>query len=148
MVKFHQGLSDRSVYLRYFQKVKLSTRTAHHRLSRVCFLDYDREMALLAEHCDPESNEHRVIAVATLTKIPPRSEGEVAVLISDHYHGQGLGNELIARLVGFARDEGLKRVTASTMSENTGMCAVFEKLGFQLYTNPEDQLVDARLYLE
>lgn len=148
MVKFHEGLSDRSVYLRYFQRVKLSTRTAHERLSRVCFLDYDREFALLAEHRDPQTKERKVVAVATLVKLPPSSEGEVAVLISDDHHGQGLGKELIRRLVGVARDEGLHQVTASTMLENIGMCAIFERLGFRLSTNYEEQLVDAKLVLE
>jgi len=148
MVKFHEGLSDRSVYLRYFQRVKLSTRTRHERLSRVCFLDYDREFALIAEHRDPQTKERQVIAVATLLKLPPKSDGEVAVLVSDDYHGQGLGKELIARLVCIARDEGLQRVTASTMLENAGMCAVFQKLGFQLSTDFEEQLVDAKLVLE
>jgi acyl-CoA synthetase (NDP forming)/RimJ/RimL family protein N-acetyltransferase len=148
MVKFHEGLSDRSVYLRYFQRVKLSTRTAHHRLSRVCFLDYDREMALLAELRDPGTGECRIIAVATLVKLPPKNDGEVAVLISDDFHGKGLGKELIGRLVVVARDEGLRRVTASTMVENVGMCAVFERLGFQLSTDFEEQLVNATLKLE
>jgi len=148
MVKFHEGLSDRSVYLRYFQRVKLSTRTAHHRLSRVCFLDYDREMALLAELRDPRTGERKIIAVATLVKLPPKNDGEVAVLISDDFHGQGLGKELIGRLVGVARAEGVRRVTASTMVENVGMCAVFERLGFQLSTDFEEQLVNATLELE
>jgi len=148
MVKFHEGLSDRSVYLRYFQRMKLSTRTAHERLARVCFLDYDRELALLAEHRNPQTTERKIIAIATLAKLAPRSEGEVAVLISDDYHGQGLGKELIGRLVCFARDEGLQRVVASTMVENAGMCAIFEKLGFQLSTDFEEQLVDAKLVLE
>jgi acyl-CoA synthetase (NDP forming)/RimJ/RimL family protein N-acetyltransferase len=148
MIKFHEGLSDRSVYLRYFQRVQLRTRTAHERLSRVCFLDYDRELALLAEHRDPQTTERKIIAIATLVKLQPRGAGEVAVLISDDYHGQGLGTKLIARLVCFARDEGLQRVVASTMLENAGMCAIFQKLGFQLSTNFEVQLIDAKLVLE
>src|SRR5271165_956007 len=148
MVKFHEGLSDRSVYLRFFQRVKLSTRTAHQRLSRVCFLDYDREMALLAELREPRTGERTIIAVATLVKFPPKNDGEVAVLISDDFHGQGLGKELIGRLVGVARAEGVRRVTASTMVENVGMCAVFERLGFQLSTDFEEQLVNATLMLE
>ncbi|HXZ80318.1 MAG TPA: GNAT family N-acetyltransferase [Terriglobales bacterium] len=147
MIKFHQGLSDRSVYLRYFQHVKLSTRTAHDRLVRVCFLDYDREIALLAEQWNASSQERRVIGVGTLQKLFPKSEGEVAVLVSDDYHGQGLGKELIARLVSFARDERLQVVSATTMIENAGMCAVFKKLGFQLSTDFEEQLVTAKLDL-
>ena len=147
MVKFHEGLSDRSVYMRYFQRVKLSTRTAHHRLSRVCFLDYDREFALLAEVRNPHSDDRRIVAVATLVKSPQKSEGEVAVLITDDCQRQGLGKELIRRLIGFAQDEGLRRVVASTMLDNLGMSAVFEKLGFQLSTDFEEQLVNATLSL-
>ena len=49
MVDFHKELSERSVYLRYFQPLKFSQRTAHERLTRICFIDYNREMALVAE---------------------------------------------------------------------------------------------------
>ncbi len=49
MVRVHQPLSERSVYMRYFQVTQLSTRVAHERLVRICFIDYDREMALVAE---------------------------------------------------------------------------------------------------
>ena len=57
ITKFHEKLSERSVYLRYFQPLKLSTRTAHERLTRICFIDYDREMALVAERKDPATGE-------------------------------------------------------------------------------------------
>ena len=146
MVKFHEGLSDESVYLRYFQHVKLSVRTAHERLARVCFLDYDREIGLLAEYLDPSTNDTRAVAIGTLQKMFPKSEGEVAVLVSDDCHGQGLGKELIARLVSFARDEQLQVVSATTMVENYGMTAIFKRLGFKLSTD-EDQLVTAKLFL-
>ena len=132
--------------MRYFQGVKLRTRTSHQRLSRVCFLDYDRELALLAEHHDARGDSRKIVAVATLVRAS-RNEGEVAVLISDDCQGQGLGKELIARLVEVARDEGLGAVVASTMMENTGMCAVFRKLGFELTTDYEEELVNARLVL-
>ena len=49
MVKFHDTLSERSVYLRYFHLMNLPQRVAHERLTRICFIDYDREMALVAE---------------------------------------------------------------------------------------------------
>ena len=53
LVAFHGTLSERSVSLRYFHAMKLSTRVAHERLTRICFIDYDREMALVAERQDP-----------------------------------------------------------------------------------------------
>ena len=56
MVNFHQTLSDRSVYLRYFYSLSLSSRVSHDRLVRICFVDYDREMAIVAEHRDATGN--------------------------------------------------------------------------------------------
>ncbi len=52
MVEFHKSLSDSTVYLRYFQMQRLESRVAHERLIRKCFLDYDREIALVAERVD------------------------------------------------------------------------------------------------
>ena len=57
LVQFHGTLSDRSVVLRYFHVMTLSTRVAHERLTRICFIDYDREMALVAERQDPQSGQ-------------------------------------------------------------------------------------------
>jgi acetyltransferase len=102
----------------------------------------------LAELRELQTGARKIIAVATLSKFPTKSEGDVAVLVSDDYHGQGLGMELIRRLVDFAREEGLRRVVALTMPENMGMCAIFKKLGFQLSTDFEEQLVDATLMLD
>ncbi len=147
MVRFHEELSDESVYLRYFQRVKLSTRTAHRRLSRICFLDYDREIALLAELRDHDTGHRRIVAVATLVKIPQKNDGEIAVLITDKFQRQGLGRELLRRLVEFARDEGLNRIVASTMLENQGMRTVFAKLGFELSIDEDEGLVNASIKL-
>ena len=59
MAEFHRTLSDRTVYLRYFASLSLSTRIDHERLLRICFGDYEREMVLVAEHRDPHTgNAH------------------------------------------------------------------------------------------
>src|ERR1017187_3125484 len=85
MAKFHETLSDRSVYLRFFHMEKLSSRVAHGRLLRKCFIDYDREMALVAERMDPESEQHQIMAVGRLTRTPGTNEAEVAVLVADQF---------------------------------------------------------------
>ena len=64
MVRFHQTLSERSVYLRYFATLKLDQRIAHERLSRICFNDYDREMALVVERRDPTTRPPKSSASA------------------------------------------------------------------------------------
>ena len=89
LVQFHGTLSDRSVVLRYFHVMTLSTRVAHERLTRICFIDYDREMALVAERQDPQSGHHEIVGVGRLSKVRGTNEAEFALLISDRYQRQG-----------------------------------------------------------
>jgi acetyltransferase len=99
LVKFHESLSERSVYLRYFTTLKLDERVAHERLSRICFIDYDREMALVAEHRDPGSGEAAILAVARLSKLHGVDEAEFAIAVVDQWQGHGLGTQLLKTLV-------------------------------------------------
>jgi acetyltransferase len=131
MVKFHETLSDRSVYLRYFHSLSLSSRVAHDRLLRICFVDYDREMAIVAEHRDT-SGQHRILGVGRLVKSHAKNEGEVAVLISDAYQNQGLGTELFRRVIQVARDEKLARVDAEILPDNLSMKKIAKHLGFRV----------------
>ena len=57
----------------------LSTRVAHERLTRICFIDYDREMALVAQHQDSQSGNHDIIGVGRLSKARGTNEAEFAL---------------------------------------------------------------------
>ncbi|MGA9800563.1 MAG: bifunctional acetate--CoA ligase family protein/GNAT family N-acetyltransferase [Terriglobales bacterium] len=130
MVKFHQTLSDRSVYLRYFYSLSLSARVSHDRLVRNCFVDYDREIAIVAEHRDT-TEERRILGVGRLVKCHARNEAEVAVLISDACQNQGLGTELFRRVVQIAREEKLARLEAEILPDNLPMKKIAKRLGFR-----------------
>lgn len=145
LVQFHRTLSERSVQLRYFAPLKLSQRVAHERLSRICFNDYDRDWALVAERRDPKTNEPDVLAVARLGKLPGRTEAEFALLVSDLWQRHGLGTEMLRRLLQIARDEHLRRVTAEMLGENREMQRVTEKLGFRL-SRPLDSRTITAVY--
>jgi acetyltransferase len=146
MVEFHQKLSERTVYLRYFQPLKLSQRTAHERLRRICFTDYDREIVLLGEHKDV-SGASQIIAVGRMSKLHRRDEAELAVLIHDGFQHLGLGTELYRRLIAVARDEKLRRLHSTVLSENHEMRAICQKLGFRLHADMEDGTIGAELEL-
>ena len=132
IVKFHATLSDQSVFFRYFHMEKLSSRVAHERLIRKCFVDYDREMAIVADHVVPETGQHELLAVGRLTKSLTAQEGEVAVLVTDSYQHRGLGAELLRRLIQVGRDEKLQELVASILPENTAMWSLANRCGFQL----------------
>ena len=92
IVKFHGTLSNRSVTLRYFHAMTLSSRVAHERLTRICFIDYDREMALVTEHQDPQTGDREIIGVGRLSKIRGTNEAEFALIVSDPFQAQGNWN--------------------------------------------------------
>ena len=146
MVKLHETLSDRSVYLRYFCSLSLSRRIAHERLLKICFGDYDREMALVAETIDPATGERRIIAVGRMSKLHGRNEAEVAVLVSDQYQKLGLGNELLRRVVEVARDEKLSQVSAEMLPDNIAMQAIMRHLGFRVRAT--EDLTSIRAFLD
>ena len=147
MVHFHETLSERSVYLRYFHLINLEQRVTHERLTRICFIDYDREMALVAERRNPETGASEILAVGRLSKVHGTPEGEVAVLVSDKWQGRGLGKELLHRLLIVGADDKLTKVIADILPDNRDVMRVCEKLGFSLKHSLEDEVVHAEFQL-
>jgi acetyltransferase len=148
VAKFHETLSERSVYQRYLHILNLSQRVAHERLTRICFIDYDREMALVAEAKDPQTGELRVLGVARLKKTHGANEAEFALVVSDEFQGRGLGTELMRRLLEVAKDEKLGRITGDILPDNVVMQRVAERFGFTLKRSVDDPVVKAELDME
>ncbi|BAC89016.1 bifunctional acetate--CoA ligase family protein/GNAT family N-acetyltransferase [Gloeobacter violaceus] len=146
-VHFHESLSTESVYQRYFQILKLSRRVAHERLARLCFIDYDREMALVAKIHDPKSGRAQIVAVGRLSKIPGTTRAEFSMMVSDRLHGQGLGTEMLKRLIAVARDENLGAIRAEILTTNLVMQRICTRLGFELVERPGDPVQLAVLEL-
>ncbi|HEX6894127.1 MAG TPA: bifunctional acetate--CoA ligase family protein/GNAT family N-acetyltransferase [Bryobacteraceae bacterium] len=147
LVKFHYTLSERSVYLRYFHWMKLEQRTEHERLTRMCFIDYDRQMAFVAERYDESRGEREIAGVGRLVKSHTEKEAELAVIVSDNYQKRGIGTALVRRLVDFGRDEGLERLTATVLFENRPMQKIFERAGFLLEQSRDPESLAAVMVL-
>ncbi len=146
MAAFHATLSERSVYLRYLHPVPLGQRTAHERLARICFVDYDRDMVLVAER--PDANGREILGVGRLSRLHGRPEAEFALLVSDRFQGRGLGTELLRRLIAIGREEGLERIVGYISAENQTMLRLAREVGFQTGRSAWDPaIVEARLDL-
>ena len=146
MVQFHHTLSERSVYLRYFCSLSLSTRVEHERLVRICFGSYDRGFALVADRKNPETGQHEVLGVGRFSATH-RGEAEAAVLVSDQWQGRGLGTELLAGVARVARDEKFKRLSGEILRDNLATQAIFKKVGFKLRLMEDPSSVSAVLEL-
>src|SRR5579872_4161163 len=84
LVRFHYTLSEHSVYMRYFHWMKLEQRTQHERLTRMCFIDYDRQMAFVAEWTDPKTGEQQIVGVGRLVKQHNPQDAELAEIGRAH----------------------------------------------------------------
>ena len=146
MVQFHHTLSERSVYLRYFCSLSLSTRVEHERLVRICFASYDRGFALVADRMNPETGQHEVLGVGRFSALN-RTEAEAAVLVSDKWQGRGLGTELLAGVARVAREEKFQRLCGEILRDNLPTQAIFKKVGFRLRSTDDPSSVSASLQL-
>jgi len=139
--KFHETLSDRSVYLRYFGPLVLSERVTHERLARVCFADYNREIPIVAEHAG------EVIAVGRLSRLHESTTARLTMLVSDRFQGQGIGHLMVQHLLDIGHAEKLTRVIAHILADNVPMQKLCEKYGFRI--NPlEKGIVKAEINLQ
>jgi acetyltransferase len=132
MVKFHSKLSEETVYLRYFGLPRLQQRVAHERLKRICFNDYDREIALVAIRQEPTTRDDEIIGVGRLTKVHGLNQAEFAIVIADQFQGLGLGSKFLSRLVEIGRQEGNEYIFGNILPENYVMQRVAKKVGFQI----------------
>ncbi len=146
MVQFHFTLSERSVYLRYFCSLSLTTRVEHERLVRICFGSYDRGFALVADRKNPDTGQHEVLGVGRFSAIN-RGEAEAAVLVSDRWQAKGLGTELLAGVARVAREEKFQRLCGEILRDNLATQAIFKKVGFKLRATEDPSSVAARLEL-
>lgn len=142
LVTLHKRLSERSVYLRYASLMQLEQRVAHERLARICFIDYDREMTLVAERTT-EEGEKEIIGAARLTQQPGGREAEFGMIVVDEFQEEGIGTELLRRLVQVGGNEGLDPITADILDQNRAMQRVCEKLGFDLVRGEGHDMVRA-----
>ena len=148
MVEFHGTLSEDTVHFRYFGLQKLELRVAHERLTRICFNDYDREIALIAIRQAPDTKEDEIIGVGRLMKLHGVNEAEFAIVVSDRFQRQGLGTQLLQLLVNIGRKEGTERIFGQILPENRGMQQVSKKVGFTVRFDRVGEVMRAEMKLQ
>jgi acetyltransferase len=130
---FHRSLSPDTVYSRYFSNLTLDQRTAHERLVRICFADYDRDLALVAVEgasAGADGAPDVIAAIGRLSRSAVDASAEFAIVVGDGYQGEGLGTELLRRLVDIGRREGIERIEADILPTNGSMLRIAQRLGF------------------
>ena len=118
-------VSEQSIRGRFLGNL---TTITHEMLTHFTNIDYDREMALVAELTT--GKRKRIIGVARLTIEADPTCGEFAVLIHDEFQGRGLGRKLTDMMIGIAQEKGLREISGYVDSNNLRMLNVVAGLGF------------------
>jgi acetyltransferase len=139
-LEFIRGLSTETSRFRFFQIIK---DLPHDALVRFCNIDYDREMAIIAE--TREGDRNLEIGVSRLILEANKKRGEFAVVVADKYQGKGLGVKLVDMLIEFAKEKGIEIIYGVVMAENLRMIRLCEKLGFSTRREQENMIVELKL---
>lgn len=113
---------------------------SHEVATRFCYIDYDREIAIVAEI--EEKGERKLLGVGRLIADPEHETVEYAVLITDAWQKKELGSMLTDYCMEIARKWKLKKIVAQTTADNRPMISVFEKRGFKIVIDPTDSTVE------
>ena len=113
---------------------------SHEVATRYCYIDYDREIAIVAEI--QEDNKRKLVGVGRLIADPDHETVEYAILIIDAYQKKDLGNIITDFCMEIAMKWNLKKIVAQTTTDNKRMISVFKKRGFSVHTDTSDSTVE------
>ena len=136
-------VTKEDLYYRYFSEINEFT---HEDLANMTQIDYDREMAFVAIRTTDDQNE--IIGVTRAVSDPDNIDAEFSVLVRSDLKGLGLGRRLLDKMINYAAEHGLQRLTGITMPNNQGMITLARKLGFDVDIQIQDGIVNLSLTLE
>lgn len=128
-----RNTSRDSLYFRFFGVVPGAD---HKFLSRMTHIDYDREMAIVAEVGD--ENGRHIVGVVRIVGDGWLETAEYAILVADSWHGLGLGGTLTDFIIEIARAQGYAVIKASFLKTNGNMRRLFVRKGFEMTGSDED----------
>ncbi|MGB9959608.1 MAG: bifunctional acetate--CoA ligase family protein/GNAT family N-acetyltransferase [Candidatus Bathyarchaeales archaeon] len=138
--EFYCSLSEETIQFRFFQVFR---EFSHETLTRHCNLDYDREIAIVAE---TRETARKIVGVSLLTTDPGRKHGEFAVVVGDQWQGIGLGSKLVDCVIEVGKDMGLETIYGYVSSNNSRMIELCTRKGFNI-TRVDAELIKATLDL-
>lgn len=140
MQTFIRELSEESRYLRF---VSMMRELTPKMLARYTYVDYHRELALVATTIVPNPENRGlpkeiIIGLAHYLRNADGVGAEYALVISDDWQGHGLGRKLMSKLLDEAKDQGLDYIEGVVLSNNKPMLGLMTSIGLINDPDPED----------
>lgn len=124
-LEMFQNFSEESIRFRFFQIIK---DTPHEVRVRYCNIDYDREIAIVAEL--NEIGQRKILGVVRVSLEPDRKNGEIAFIVADPWQGLGLGTKMVDHAIDVCKDMKIEKIYAIMLSDNHRAINLTKKMGF------------------
>ena len=124
-LEMFQSFSEEAIRYRFFQILK---DTPHEVRVRYCNIDYDREIAIVAELA--ENGRRKILGVTRLSIEPDGKSGEMAFIVTDYWQGLGLGTKMVDYVLDIAKEKGIENVYAIMLRDNYRALSLTRKMGF------------------
>lgn len=141
-LEMFQSFSEESIRYRFFQMLR---DTPHEVRVRYCNIDYDREIAIVAEIV--EEGKRKILGVSRVSIETDGKHGETAFIVSDQWQGLGLGTKMVDYTLDIAKEKGVESVYAIMLPDNYRALSLTKKMGFTI-DYIEDGTVKASLNLK
>jgi len=126
-LEMFQNFSEESIRYRFFQIIK---DTPHEVRVRYCNIDYDREIAIVAELT--ENGQRKILGVVRVSLEPDRKHGEIAFIIADPWQGLGLGTKMVDHVIDICKDMKIEKIYGIMLPDNQRAINLMKKMGFTI----------------
>ncbi len=126
-LEMFQNFSEESIRYRFFQMLK---DTPHEVRVRYCNIDYDREIAIVAE--TTIEGRRRILGVSRLSIEPDGKSGEMAFVVGDRWQNMGLGTKMVDYVLDIAKEKGVENIYSIMLPDNYRALSLTKKMGFDI----------------
>jgi len=126
-LEMFRSFSEESIHYRFFQIVR---DTPHEVRVRYCNIDYNREIAIVAELT--ENGRRKILGIVRVSLEPYRKSGEIAFIIADPWQGLGLGTKMVEHVIGICKDMGIETIYGIMLPDNYRAINLMKNMGFTI----------------
>ncbi len=140
------ALEPESIYLRYFSYKRELTPAD---LDRLCAPDFRQRVVLVVTL---GSSPDEIVIGSGGYVVQPAADGqrvaEVAFVVEEDFHGEGIASKLLAVLIDIARQDGVTHFEAEVLARNAPMLQVFAHSGLPMRrTHSDDGVISVSMPL-
>jgi len=122
---------------RFFTRIKDIT---HQLLIRYTQIDYDREIAIIAETSD--NGTKSMMGVVRLIGDAYAENAEFAIVVADPWQHEGLGSILMDYILEIAKERSIKKIYAYILPDNDRMLSMMKKRNFTIAKSEDNMIAE------